>query len=124
MGPGLAGLKTLIELNLSDSQESVILGIIEKYERDRENTVNSLREARKNLRRALQAIEVNEEKVREAYRQTVPIREELLVMRARMMAELKTVLTAEQRQLLEDRKAQRLQRLKGRLGPWLEDRND
>ena len=124
MGPGLAGLKTLIELNLSDSQKSVILSIIEKYEKDREKTVSSLREARKNLRTALQADEVNEERIRDAYRQAVPIREEMLVMRARMMAELKTVLTPEQRQLLEERKTRKLQRLKGRLGPWLEDRND
>ena len=124
MGPGLAGLKTLIELNLSDSQQSVILSIIEKYEKDREKTLSSLREARRNLWTALQATEVNEERIRDAYRQAVPIREELLVMRARMMAELKTVLTREQRQLLEERKTQKLQRLKGRFGPWLEEQDD
>ena len=121
MGPGFLGMKTLIELNLTDFQEYRVLNILEKYESDRQSAVNSLREARKSLRTALLAAEFNEDRIRAAYRQAVPIREELLVMRARFMAELKSLLTPEQRQLLEEHKARRIERLKGRLAPWLDN---
>ena len=124
MGPGLLGMKTLIELNLTDFQEYRILNIIEKYETDRQSAVNRLRAARKNLRTALQAAEFNEDKIRAAYRQAAPIREELLVMRARFMVELKSLLTPEQWQLLEERKAKRIERLQGRLAPWLDNHRE
>jgi len=121
MGPGFHGLKTLIQLNLSGPQQSKILSIIEKYENERENLRESLREARKDLARVLEAGQVDEDKVRSALRRAAPIREELLVMRVKMMAELKTVLTADQLQLLEESKAHRIKGLKARIGPVPED---
>ena len=42
-GSRILGLKTLIQLNLSDSQKSQILSIIEKYENDIESAKNNLR---------------------------------------------------------------------------------
>lgn len=90
---------------------------MEKYENERE----SLGEARESLIKVLKTEQFNEDEIRNALRRAAPIREELLVMRVKMMAELKTVLTPEQLQLLEERKAQRIERLKGRIGPWLED---
>jgi Spy/CpxP family protein refolding chaperone len=124
MGSRILGLKTLIQLNLSDFQKSRILGIIEKYENDIESTKNDLREARYNIWSALQAGEFNENEIRNAYRQAAPIKEELLVMGAKMMAEMKTVLTPEQLQLLEERKAQRIEEIRGRFDRWFEERKD
>ena len=121
MGPGFHGLKTLIQLNLSGPQQSKILSIIEKYENERESLRESLREARKGLARVLEAEQVNEDEIRSALRRAAPIREELLVMRVKMMAELKTVLTTEQLQLLEESKAHRMKGLKARIGPVPED---
>ena len=124
MGSRILGLKTLIQLNLSDSQKSRILSIIEKYENDIENAKNNLREARHNIRAALQAGEFNENEIRNAYRQAAPIKEELLVMGAKMMAEMKTVLTPEQLQLLEESKARRIEEIRGRFDRWFEEHKD
>ena len=124
VGSRILGLKTLIQLNLSDSQKSRILSIIEKYENDIESAKNNFREARHNIRAALQAGEFNENEIRNAYRQAAPIKEELLVMGAKMMAEMKTVLTLEQLQLLEERKAQRIEEIRGRFDRWFENHKD
>ena len=121
MGPGLDGLKTMIQLNLSDAQKSQILGIIEKYENEKESLKRSLREARENCARALETEPFNEAEVRNALRQSAPIKEELLVMRLKMMAELKTVLTPEQRQLFENLRGKRFNRLKARGDARLEE---
>jgi Spy/CpxP family protein refolding chaperone len=48
----------------------------------------------------------------------------LLVMGAKMKAELKTVLTPEQLQLLEERKAQRMKRFRDRLDSRFENHKD
>ena len=121
MGPGFHGLKTLIQLNLSGPQQSQILSIIEKYENERESLRESLREARRDLARVLETEQVDEDAIRNALRRAAPVREELLVMRVKMMAELKTVLSHEQLQLLQERKAHRIERLKARIGPVPED---
>ena len=124
MGSRILGLKTLVQLNLSDSQKSLILSIIEKYENDIEKAKNNLREERHNIRAALQAEEFNEDEIRNAYRQAAPIKEELLVMGAKMKAEMKTVLTPEQLQLLEERKAERIEQIRGRFDRWFENHKD
>jgi Spy/CpxP family protein refolding chaperone len=121
MGPGIRGLKTMIQLDLSDSQKSKILSIIETYESERESLKKRLREAREEFTGALESETFNEGEVREALRRRAPIREELQVMRLKMMAELKTVLTAEQRQLFKELRAQRKGRMKARCGARLEE---
>ena len=123
-GSRILGLKTLIQLNLSDSQKSRILSIIEKYENDIESAKNNLREARHNIRAAIQAGEFNENAIRNAHRQAAPIKEELLVLGAKMKAEIKTVLTLEQLQLLEERKAERIEEIRGRFDRWFENHKD
>ena len=117
-------MKTLIQLNLSDSQKSRILSIIEKYENDIESAKNNLREARHNIRAAIQSGEFNENAIRNAHRQAAPIKEELLVLGAKMKAEMKTVLTLEQLQLLEERKAQRIEEIRGRFDRWFENHKE
>ena len=117
MGSEFHGLKTLIQLKLTPEQQSQILGILEKYDNQRQSIKESLREAKRNLARVLQAEQPDENEIRDALRQAAPIREKLLVMRVRMMAELKTVLTPEQLQLLEERKSHRFEGRKARIGP-------
>ena len=124
MGSRILGLKTLIQLNLSDSQKSRILSIIEKYENDIESAKNNLREARHNIRAAIQAGEFNENAIRNAHRQAAPIKEELLVLGAKMKDEMKKVLTLEQLQLLEERKAERIEEIRGRFDRWFENHKD
>lgn len=124
MGAGFFGLKTLIALNLSDEQKAGILSILAKHENDQQSAMNGLRDAGKSLRTALQASPFDEGKIRQAYAQVAALRGEQLVMRARMMSELKAVLTPQQLQLLQDLKAQRLAKMKARVSSWLQNQNN
>lgn len=121
MGPGLFGLKTMLELKLSDSQQTRVLDIIGKYENEMKNNRDTIREARKNLMAAMHADQFSEEQVRATFKQLSSIREESIVSRGKMMTELKAVLTPEQMALLKERKIQRMEWRKARLGACLEN---
>ena len=121
MGPRLLGLKTMLELKLSDSQQTDVLNIISKYENEMKNNRDSSWGARKNLMAAMRADEFSEEQVRAAFKQLSSIREESIVSRGKMMTELKPVLTPEQMALLKERKIQRMEWRKARLGACLEN---
>ena len=102
-GGGLFALKTLLELNLSDSQKTQILGIFGKY--DLKTAWQNVREAQKNLRAAMQATSLDETSyitgITSAYNQVAPLRQQLFLMRAQMMYEIKAVLSASQLQQLQ-----------------------
>jgi Spy/CpxP family protein refolding chaperone len=119
-GPGLAGLKIFLELKPSESQQVEMMNIFTKYRNEEKSLRESMVEARKNISTALDAEKFNEEQAREAFRKSSAVREELFVLRARMMSELKAVLTAEQAELLKDRKARRIERIKHRFDALLE----
>lgn len=120
-GRGIMGLKMFIELNLSEPQKKEALNIFQAYETDRDTVRNSLQEARQNLSKVLQAETFNEGQVREVFRRASSIREDLFVRRAKTMAELKALLTPEQRELLKERKARRMERLKDRFQTWYQN---
>lgn len=120
-GRGIMGLKMFIELNLSEPQKKEALSIFQAYETDRDTVRNSLQEARQNLSKVLQAETFNEGQVREVFRRASSIREDLFVRRAKTMAELKALLTPEQRELLKEREARRMERLKDRFQTWYQN---
>jgi Spy/CpxP family protein refolding chaperone len=124
MGFRLMGLRTFMELNLSDSQKSQVLNILEKYQRGRQDTLNSLLEARKHLSTVIHVEEFNEDDVRKAYRKLSSIEEESFVLKAKIMAELRAVLNPEQIELLRERRAQRTERMRGRLETWRQNRGE
>ena len=119
-GRGLPGLKTFIELNLSETQKTEVLSIIDKYQDMRQSTREKLREARENLRNALKSEQFNEDGVRTAYRQMSSIQEDMLVLRIQMRSELKALLTPEQSELLKEKRELRFARMKNRLENRLE----
>ena len=55
----------------------------------------------------LGAEQFNEENARKAFREASGVREDLFVLRARMLSEMKAVLTPQQVQMLQERKAER-----------------
>jgi len=116
----LAGLKTFIELNLSETQKTKVLSIIDNYQDKRQSTGEKLREARENLRNALKSEQFDEDGVRTAYRLMASIQEDLVVLRVQMRSELKALLTPEQSQLLEEKRARRFAKMKNRLANRLE----
>lgn len=120
-GHGFFGLKAMLELKLSDSQQTQVLEIIGRYENEMKNNRNSIWEARKSLMAAMHAEAFNEEQLRTAFKQLSSIREESIVSTGKMMNELKAVLTSEQMALLKERKSQRMERIKARLGAHFEN---
>jgi len=116
----LGGLQAFLDLNLAEAQQVQMREIIGKYENERERLRENVMEAGKNISTVLRSATFNEEEARKAFRKASAIREEIFVMRARMMAELKAVLTPEQQQNLKDRRTRRLERMKSRLETWSE----
>jgi Spy/CpxP family protein refolding chaperone len=106
MGPGRHhhgfDWNTLLKLNLSDAQKSQILSI---YGKDDIKSVNtSLWQARRSFRTALSQVtsEDSIDGIVSAYLQQVaPLQQQLLSMRAKMVYEIKAVLTPAQLQQLQ-----------------------
>ncbi len=93
---GLPGLRALMELDLTDAQKTDVAEIIKKY-RDEEVEIRTrLKDARENLMNAVHADVFNEQDVRQAFQQMSPLREDMTVLGAKFMDELKKVLTPEQ----------------------------
>ncbi len=114
-GRGLMGFKTFIELDLSETQKADALKIIDGFMAFRDSKTEAMQEARANMKAVMQSETFNEEQAREAFRQTTAIREELFVKRAKMMSELKALLTPEQLELLKQKQADRQAKFKERM---------
>ena len=112
---GLMGLRTVMELNLSDSQKDQALKIMEKYQNNRAEVRESLIKERDSLRTAIQADEFNEGNTREVFQKASSIREDMFIERAKMMTEMKKILTPDQIKVLNERKAERLEKMKGHM---------
>jgi len=115
MGFGMMGLKTFLELNLTKDQESQLLTIIDKYKNSQKESRDSLRVAQKNLFKLAHEEKFNEVELRKAFQKASSIREDLFISRAKMRAEMKTVLTPEQLEKLKKNRAERAGRLRDRL---------
>jgi len=104
-GGGLFGLKRVLELNLSDSQRSQIMSIFGKY--DLKSVGSNLWQARKDLRTALSQATTEDsiDGIVSAYLTKVaPLQQQMLSMRAKMVYEIKAVLTPDQLQMLQQHK--------------------
>ncbi len=124
IGPDLGGLKAFLELKLSDSQQGQMVNIIDKYQTKIDGLRNSARESRKNLARIMRAKQFNEGEARKAFREASAVREEMFLLRAKMMVELKAVLTPEQLASLKERRAQRMEKVRHAFDAWLEEKTE
>lgn len=117
---GLGGLKGFLELKLSEAQQGEMMNIINKYQPEREGLRDRMMEATRNLKAVLHAEPFNEGEARKAFREASAMREEIFVLRAKMMTEMRAVLTPEQKELIKERRAQRAETRKQRFETWLE----
>jgi len=117
-GPGFGGPGpgAIMGLNLSDSQRDQALKIMETYQIERIKTRGESIKENDNLRKALQADKVNEQDVRKAYKKLSSIQEDTLIARAKMMTEMKAILTPEQAKLLDERTEERSDGLESQRG--------
>jgi Spy/CpxP family protein refolding chaperone len=106
-------LDALLELDLSDSQKVEVLNIINKYREEEKELNAQLQAAREETEDVIQAEPFDEEKVRLAFRQISPIMEDIMVLKTKIMAELKAVLNSDQLNLLEEKREERFKRMEG-----------
>ena len=114
MHRGMMGMNMFKDLNLSDAQKDQVQAIITKYRDQRENTADELRQTmRETMFNAIFVDEFNEENVRQAFRKSSEAREDMVVQKAKMIVEIKTILDPEQVELLKERKTQMMEKGRG-----------
>ncbi len=114
MHGGMMGMNMFMDLNLSDAQEEQVQAIITKYRDQKENTADELHKTmRETMFDAIFTEEFDEGTVREAFRESSEAREEMVVQKAKMMAEIKTILDSEQVELLKEQKTQMMEKGRG-----------
>ncbi|MBF0343412.1 MAG: Spy/CpxP family protein refolding chaperone [Nitrospirae bacterium] len=109
VGDGLKGtgdtehilLKALVQLNLTDAQKSAIAGILKGHKDELKSDIQAVVDARVQLFEAIHASIYDETKVRALSRVLANKEEELAVLRAKIVNEVNSVLTVEQKAILE-----------------------
>ena len=115
------GLRPFLKMDLTDTQRSQIKDIITKYRDERANLQADIQTQRIDFTNLLQSESFNEEKARETFRKDSAIREEMFILRAKMIMEIKAVLNPEQLELLKEHKVKRMERLSRRFGKAVEN---
>jgi Spy/CpxP family protein refolding chaperone len=105
------GLKFILELKLSDSQQAELTKIINKYQNEEKHLKKKVMEARKNLMSVMHAEPLNEAAARKAFRNASILEEDGFILRAKMMGELNSVLTPRQKDVLKKRREQKIKRV-------------
>jgi Spy/CpxP family protein refolding chaperone len=113
-GQGL--LRALLNLDLTDAQKHEAALILSKYRDDGQARRDALRTAVEELRGTAEADPFDEEAIRAAFKGVSGAGEEMAVHGAKLVAELKSILTPEQKESLEEYRAARHERRKGRRG--------
>lgn len=106
------------ELNLTAAQKQQMFAIFMKNRDNRQDMFNNMQETRTQVATLMQEMlnsEFDEQKVRELYRETTAKMEDRVVAGAKMLAELKAVLTPEQVQLLQEKVPELLNRMPGNM---------
>lgn len=111
-GPGgFHGMRLLMALGLSSDQKQAVADIIKKYEQDQDKARESMQERRLPIAALMTADEFNEAAIRQTFQESSAIMEEVVVLRARMYAEIKSVLDADQLEQLAGMEQKREERM-------------
>ncbi len=107
MGRGFGpGVHWIASLELSDEQKLTLAQILDNYTGEVETVLNDINAARKEFDSLTQVDEFNEESVRDAFQKFSPALEEAMVLKSKIFAEVKTVLTPEQVGKLEQKRTE------------------
>ncbi len=98
--------RAIEELNLSEEQQGQIASVVREHSDGLLEATKPLLVSKGYLFNAVHADQFDEQAVREAYRQSAQYGEEMAVLRARMAAEIKGVLTDEQKEILARKKVE------------------
>ena len=97
-------LKMLWNLDLSTEQKSAIGRMLPTYREEKEALREKKQAAREAMRVLMTAETLDENAIREASRAMAPIMEDMAVLRARFVFDLKDILSPEQVQRLQERR--------------------
>ena len=117
-------LQTFLALKLTEAQQEQMQVIMAKYQGQERDLRTKMRETGRNTWVELNAAPFNEESARSAFKKASALREDMFILRAKMRAEMKSLLTAEQLNLLQERRAQRFRAFEHGFGPALENPNE
>ena len=123
-GSALAALQTFLALKLNNAQQDQMQGILSRYQAQEGELRAKMRETRRDNWKALNATQFDEATARAAFEKASSIREEMFILRAKMMVELKSVLTPEQVNLLKERRAERMRRFEQGPGALPQEPNE
>jgi Spy/CpxP family protein refolding chaperone len=90
--------------------------IIEKYRDDVEAAMDTVHDSREHLAGVMHSEGFNEDNIRQAHQQVAATMEEVIVLKARVFAEIKPLLTPDQIEEIKAHKARRQDRMKHRSG--------
>jgi Spy/CpxP family protein refolding chaperone len=123
--PGMGGpgahfcqgmLRALLDLDLTDAQKHEAALILSKYRDEGRERRAALRTAMEELRGTSEADPFDEDAIRAAFKGVAGAGEEMAVHGAKLVAELKGILTPEQKESFEEMRAGRHEKRKGRMG--------
>jgi Spy/CpxP family protein refolding chaperone len=112
IGMGFGFFRILNRLDLDENQKRQVASVLKSHRDEIGNVATGFAEAKEALMNAGAADEFSEDAVKQAARATAGQVEQLIVLRARMMNEIKRVLTPEQTSMLrgfKDKRAARMQ---------------
>lgn len=112
---GQGMLRALLKLDLTDVQKHEAAVILAKYREEGKAKRNTLRKAMEDLRGASEAEPLDEEAIRATFKGVAAAGEEMAVHGAKLVAELKGILTPAQQASLEELRAARQKNRGGRM---------
>ncbi len=101
-GGGMLHLKALMALDLSNSQKAEVKNIFDTYKDEGKEIRDRVMETKKGVREVMHSVTFDEENARLAFRQLSTNMEDMLVLKARIMVEIKKVLNPDQLNSLEE----------------------
>ena len=109
-------LELLADLDIQPGQKSEIAKILKEHRPEIKVAADALAEARKDLFAAVHADVFSESAVRRAHKTVAAAEENVVVLRARLVQEVRGVLTEKQRAELQERRAAAADRIERRAG--------
>ncbi len=103
-GKGFGPMGMLKGLNLTSEQQTQVDGIMDQHKDQIQAMDEKINASRKALHEAIHNDVFDEQKIREASKSLAANKEEMDVLRARMLSEIRTVLTPEQAAQLKEMK--------------------
>lgn len=102
-GGGGMPLKMLWELDLSTEQKAAVANLLPAYREEKDALREKMHAARETMHALMTADALDEDGIREASRNMTPIMEDMAVLRARFLFDIKAILSPEQVQRLQER---------------------